>query len=117
MSPGEAAAAGRARLDEASALALIRQKLADELGIDPAAVTAHAHLQADLALDSLDVIELLTMLEDEVGVPLGPEIVSDHRRIATVGALAALVCEVSASAAAVAPARGTAGNPPTAAGS
>lgn len=42
----------------------------DVAGIDPEKMSVEGSLRSDLGLDSLDMIELVTALEDEVGVRL-----------------------------------------------
>jgi acyl carrier protein len=49
--------------------------------IDPATVGENDHIQEDLDLDSMDVLNLVTALHDRFGVDI-PE--SDYPRIATV---------------------------------
>lgn len=83
-------------LDRAAAVALVQGKLVEVLSLEPAVVTPQANLQSDLSLTSLDVIEVLTALEDAAGVELGPAVVPDPQRIATVRALADLLVEVAA---------------------
>ena len=61
--------------------------------IDPATVGENDHIQEDLDLDSMDVLNLVTALHDRFGVDI-PE--SDYPRIATV----ALAVDYLASAAA-----------------
>lgn len=53
--------------------------------IDPATVGDHDHIQEDLDLDSMDVLNLVAALHDRLGVDI-PE--TDYPRIAT-AALAA----------------------------
>jgi acyl carrier protein len=48
-------------------LALVRERLAEILEIDEAGVTREARLVEDLAADSLALIELVEMLEEELG--------------------------------------------------
>ena len=62
--------------------------LADLFGIPASALRADAELEAELALDSLSVVELQLALEDAYGVPLRPQ---DGAEVRTVGDLQALV--------------------------
>ncbi len=62
-------------------LQVIREQLADR-GIDADKVTPDADLQADLGLDSLDVVELTTGIEERFGIEI-PD--SDLEGLATVG--------------------------------
>jgi acyl carrier protein len=48
----------------------VRRVVADVLGVDPTLITPTVSLSDDLAVDSLDLVELCTVLEDEFGVPL-----------------------------------------------
>lgn len=48
----------------------VRRVVSDVLGVDPALITPAVSLADDLAVDSLDLVELCTVLEDEFGVPL-----------------------------------------------
>jgi acyl carrier protein len=48
----------------------VRRVVADVLGVDATLITSSVSLSDDLAVDSLDLIELCTVLEDEFGIPL-----------------------------------------------
>ncbi len=50
--------------------------------IDPATVGEDEHIQDDLGLDSMDVLNLVTALQDALGIDI-PE--ADYPRIATLG--------------------------------
>lgn len=80
----------------AKAMSMVRSALVDELGVDRDAITPEARLQEDLELSSLDVIELLVMLEEQAGVTLGTEVAPEPENVATVAALATLVSQLSA---------------------
>ena len=54
-------------------LTLIRDHLADELELDPAAVTEATHFKQDLGADSLDLYTLVQELEDSYGVTMSDE--------------------------------------------
>ena len=41
--------------------------LAEQLGVDPASITPKTHIIRDLGADSLDVMEMITTLEDAFG--------------------------------------------------
>jgi acyl carrier protein len=64
-------------------LDLIRGHLADELDMDPAAITAATRFKEDLEADSLDLYTLVQELEDTYGVQMSDE---QAARILTVGA-------------------------------
>lgn len=54
----------------------IKQIVAENLGVEPKAVTPEAALLDDLGADSLDIIELVLYVEEEFGVEI-PDEVSD----------------------------------------
>ena len=51
----------------------IQAMLAEELNLPASKVTADAKIVEDLGADSLDVVELLSRLEDEFGVTIPDE--------------------------------------------
>jgi acyl carrier protein len=53
--------------------ALIRDHLADELGIDPERIGEHSRFKEDLESDSLDLYTLVQELEDTYGVRISDE--------------------------------------------
>jgi acyl carrier protein len=55
--------------------------IADTLGIDQRLLTYDTHLQHDLGADSLDVLEVITMLEDEFGVTVANERIERMKRV------------------------------------
>ncbi len=67
--------------DRDEILQVIREQLA-ERGIDADKVTLDADLQGDLGLDSLDVVELTTGIEERFGIEI-PD--SELEGLATVG--------------------------------
>jgi acyl carrier protein len=64
----------------------IQQMLAEELNLPIEKVTADAKIVDDLGADSLDVVELLSRLEDEYGTTIPDE---DVENLITVGDVAA----------------------------
>ena len=54
-------------MDRAEVEAVVVAALADQTGSNPADVTLETELTDDLGLDSLDAVELLVLLEREVG--------------------------------------------------
>ena len=64
----------------------IQEMLAEALNLPAEKVTADAKIVDDLGADSLDVVELLSRLEDEYGVVIPDE---DVEGLATVGDVAA----------------------------
>lgn len=63
-------------------LNIVRQHLAEELEVDPAAITEATRLREDLEADSLDLFTLVQELDDSYGVKLPDD---EAARIATVG--------------------------------
>jgi acyl carrier protein len=61
---------------------LIREHLASELEVDPAAVGPATSFKDDLEADSLDLIQLVMELEDRIGIKIPDE---EAARLATVG--------------------------------
>ena len=64
----------------------IQEMLAEELNLPVSKVTADAKIVEDLGADSLDVVELLSRLEDEFGITIPDE---DVENLITVGDVAA----------------------------
>ena len=62
--------------------------LADQLGIDPADIRPDANIIDDLGADSLDVVEMVTTLEDEYGISILDDYLREHL---TVGEVVAFV--------------------------
>ncbi|MFF8841847.1 acyl carrier protein [Streptomyces sp. NPDC015127] len=72
-----------------SVLPLLTTYLVEHFGRDPQIVTADSRLE-DLGLDSLAVLELLTILEDEHDIPM-PEDNGSLKGSSTLGDVAALI--------------------------
>jgi acyl carrier protein len=70
-------------LNREQVLVLIREHLADELDLDPAAITETTRFKEDLEADSLDLYTLVQELEDTYRVAMSDE---QAARILTVGA-------------------------------
>ncbi len=70
------------RLTREEVLALIRTHLAEELGVDAAAVQEDSRFKEDLETDSLDLVELVVELEDRYGIRMAED---QAERIKTVG--------------------------------
>ena len=70
-------------LSREQVFALIRDHLADELDLDPAAITEQTRFKEDLEADSLDLYTLVQELEDTYRVQMSDE---QAARILTVGA-------------------------------
>ena len=70
-------------LSREQVFALIREHLADELDLDPEAITEGTRFKEDLEADSLDLYTLVQELEDTYGVAMSDE---QAAQILTVGA-------------------------------
>jgi acyl carrier protein len=70
-------------LTRAHVLGLISEHLADELDLDPSAITEATRFKEDLEADSLDLYTLVQELEDTYGVQMSDE---QAAQILTVGA-------------------------------
>ena len=68
--------------------ATVNRILVDEFELEPARVTADAHLIDDLELDSLDAVDLIAALEDAFGGRVNEE---EARKVRTVSDVYALV--------------------------
>ena len=64
----------------------VRELIAEQLGVTIEQVVTDANLVSDLGADSLDVVELVMALEDELGVEVPDE---DAQKLVTVGAVLA----------------------------
>lgn len=64
----------------------VQEMLAEALNISVEKVSADAKIVEDLGADSLDVVELLSRLEDEFGITIPDE---DVENLVTVGDVAA----------------------------
>ncbi len=60
----------------------IKNIIIDQLGVDESEVTMDASFVDDLGADSLDTVELVMALEEEVGIEIPDE---DAEKIVTVG--------------------------------
>jgi acyl carrier protein len=70
----------------------IRRHLADEMELDPAAITESTRFREDLNADSLDLYTLVQELEDSYGVTISDEQAANVR---TVGQAVEFVLEVT----------------------
>jgi acyl carrier protein len=68
----------------------VRELIAEQLGVTVDQVVTDANLVSDLGADSLDVVELVMALEDELGVEVPDE---DAQKLVTVGAVLAYLKE------------------------
>ena len=68
--------------DRAEVLGKVQEILVERLDVDPADITASAHMRDDLQADSLDLVELIMDLEEGFGVKISDE---EAQSIGTVG--------------------------------
>lgn len=68
----------------------IRALIAGHFGVEPGRATDAARFGADLGADSLDVVELIMLLEEALGVSIAPE---EGERCASVGDALRLIRE------------------------
>ncbi|MDR2492864.1 MAG: acyl carrier protein [Coriobacteriales bacterium] len=66
----------------------VRKVLVDKLSADEGEVTLEASLNEDLGADSLDAVELIMSLEEELDIEIEP---SQAENIKTVGDLVSLI--------------------------
>ena len=62
----------------------MKEKVADQLNVDAAEITAETSFKDDLGADSLDLFELVMALEEEYNVEIPSE---DLEKLTTVGAV------------------------------
>jgi acyl carrier protein len=60
----------------------VKEKIAEQLGIDEEEITLESQIVEDLGADSLDVIELLMMFEEEFDIEITDE---EAEKLTTVG--------------------------------
>ena len=58
--------------------------LADRLGLNAADITAESKLVDDLGADSLDVLQMLMLIEDTKGITIPDEDLADFRTVGDV---------------------------------
>ena len=78
-------------MTEAEIIQLVNSSLAEEFELDPAAMTADAHLYTDLGLDSLDAVDMVIVLEQAFGFKIREE--QAVREIRTLGDIYTFVGE------------------------
>lgn len=65
-------------------LAFLCDVMADKLGLEPELITAEAHLRDELGLDSLDAVELIGYVQDQLGVQVTQEEMETFATVADV---------------------------------
>lgn len=68
-------------------LTQLKLLLADEFEIDPASISAEAHLFDDLDIDSIDAIDMLSRLRELTGTEIPAEALKSVRTVGDVVAL------------------------------
>ena len=66
----------------------IASLMAEQLGVDKASITPESEIIKDLGADSLDVVEMLMVLEDEFNITVSDE---ESLKLKTVGDIVALI--------------------------
>jgi acyl carrier protein len=80
-------------VDEVAALQEIRGVLENELGIPAEKITLSANMRDDLEMDSLDLMEMATILEDRFGGGIDKD---DIEQVRTIGDVVVVVASLSA---------------------
>lgn len=62
----------------------IKELLAKQLRIDAADIADDAEIIADLGADSLDIVELLMVLEDELGIVIPDDDVAELKTVSDI---------------------------------
>lgn len=68
-------------MDRETLLEELRRVLIDEIGIPSEKITLEANLRDDLGMDSLDMFELITTLEDRTNTKFNLDKVEDVRTV------------------------------------
>ena len=69
-------------MDRSQILTKMKAAIVDQLGVDEDKITEQASLAQDLGADSLDLLQLVTALEDEFSISITDE---DFEHLVTVG--------------------------------
>ncbi len=59
----------------------LRDIIVDQLSVEESAVTLEANIQEDLDADSLDIVDLITTIEDEFDVSIPDEAVENIKTV------------------------------------
>ena len=79
-------------MDENAALQTVTQHLVEQFDVPEDAITLDAHLFEDLELDSIDALDMVGILENELGIDIE---VKEVREIRTVGDVVAFVLKLT----------------------
>ncbi|NLB29785.1 MAG: acyl carrier protein [Clostridiales bacterium] len=67
---------------------IVVKAIADRVGLDVAAITAETDVREDLGMDSLDAVELIMELEEELGISMPADKTADLKTVGEIAALA-----------------------------
>ena len=59
----------------------LKDIIVDQLGVEEDAVTTAANIQEDLGADSLDIVDLITTIEDEFDISIPDEAVEEIKTV------------------------------------
>ena len=59
----------------------IKDIIADQLGIEAETITPESNIQDDLGADSLDIVDLITTIEDEMDITIPDEAVENIKTV------------------------------------
>ena len=59
----------------------LKDIVAEQLGVEPDEVTTEANIQEDLGADSLDIVDLITTIEDEFDLSIPDEAVEEIKTV------------------------------------
>ena len=62
----------------------IKPMIAEKLGIDEAQITAYTRIIEDLGADSLDLVDMLTIIEDDFNIVIPDEAAMNMRTVGDV---------------------------------
>ena len=66
----------------------VRDLLAEEMDVEASEITLETNIVDDLGADSLDIVELITTLEDEYGIVIADD---EAKNLVTVGEVVAFI--------------------------
>ncbi|MDR3277373.1 MAG: acyl carrier protein [Oscillospiraceae bacterium] len=67
---------------------IVAKLVANAVGRAPEEITPETELQGDLDMDSLDAVELIMSLEEELGISIPSEATQELKTVAQIAALA-----------------------------